>query len=151
MAIKRPPLALGPGSLVFGTTGSELDISCQVTACKIAFDSDKEDDLPTLCGTTITGEKIYTATLEFSAAQDVEQNGLIDWTWKNAGVEVPFVFIPKEGEVAQVAGTVVVDPVEFGGDVKKRNISEAEWDLVGLPTFTPDSTADSTEYPPLGP
>lgn len=151
MAIKRPPVALGPGSLVFGSTGSDLDISCQVTACKVTFDSDKEDDLPTLCGTTITGEKTYTAKLEFSAAQDIEKDGMTDWSWTNAGKEVPVVFIPKEGETATITGTVVVDPVEFGGDVKKRNISDAEWDFVGLPAFKPDDTADSGEYPPIEP
>ncbi|UEA83102.1 hypothetical protein [Tsukamurella paurometabola] len=150
MAIKRPIVALGPGSLIFGsgTGASLLDISCQVTAAKITFDSDKEDDLPTLCGDTIAGEKLYTSKLEFSAGQDNEKDGLIDWTWKNAGKEVPFTFIPKEGEAAAVNGRVIVDPVEYGGDVKKRNISDAEWDIVGLPTFTPDSTADSTKYPP---
>lgn len=150
MAIKRPIVALGPGSLIFGTgTGASLlDISCQVTAAKITFDSDKEDDLPTLCGDTIAGEKIYTSKLEFSAGQDNEKDGLIDWTWKNAGKQVPFTFIPKEGEAASVKGTVTVDPVEYGGDVKKRNISDAEWDIVGLPTFTPDTTTDSTTYPP---
>lgn len=151
MAIRRPPLALGPGSLTFGEVGSQLDISCQVTACKVTFDSDKEDDLPTLCGTVITGEKTYTSQLEFSAAQDIEADGLIDWTWTNAGSEVPFAFIPKDGEAAAVNGRIVVDPVEFGGDVKKRNISEATWDIVGMPTFTPDATADSAEYPPLEP
>lgn len=152
MAIRRPPVTLGPGSLTFGEVGvDQLDISCQVTAAKVTFDSDKEDDLPTLCGSVITGEKNYTSKLEFSAAQDLESNGLIDWTWKNAGKEVPFSFIPKADEVATIAGRVVIDPVEFGGDVKKRNISEAEFDIVGLPTFTPDDTDDSTEYPPLTP
>lgn len=150
MAIKRPPLTLGPGTLTFGEIGvDQLDISCQVTACKITFDSDKEDDLPTLCGGTITGEKVYTSKVEFSAAQDLETNGLIDWTWKNAGKEVPFTFAPRNDEVAAVKGRCVIDPVEIGGDVKKRNISDAEFDCVGLPVFTPDDTADSTEYPPL--
>lgn len=149
MAIKRPVKALGPGSLVFGETGTDLDLSCQVTACKVTFDSDKEDDLPTLCGGNIVGEKTYSAKLEFSAGQDTELDGLADWTWKHAGDQVPVKFIPNEGETAQIVGTVVVDPVEFGGDVRKRNIAEAEWDFVGLPTFTPDGTADSEEYPAL--
>lgn len=149
MAIKRPIVSLGPGSLVFGATGSQLDISCQVTACKVTYDNDKEDDLPTLCGDTISGEKIYTAKLEFSLGQDLEKDGAIDWSLKNRGKEVPVAFIPKEGEVAKFAGTVVVDPIEFGGDVKKRNISDAEWDFVGMPTFTPDATDDSTTYPPV--
>ena len=150
MAIKRPIPALGPGSLIFGEVGvDQLDISCQVTAAKVTFDSDKEDDVPTLCGGTIVGAKNYTSKLEFTAAQDLEADGMIDWSWKHAGEEVPFTFIPLEGGVATVAGVVVIDPIEFGGDVKKRNLSEAEFDLVGLPTFTPDDTVDSTEFPPL--
>lgn len=152
MAIKRKPVSLGPGTLKFGEVSvSELDISCQVTACKVTFDSDKEDDLPTLCGGVISGEKNYTAKLEFSAAQDIEKDGLIDYTWTNAGKEMPFTFAPRNDEVATVKGTVVIDPVEFGGDVKKRNISEAEFDIVGMPTFTPDATDDSVEFPPLDP
>lgn len=150
MGIKRPIPPLGPGSLVFGEVAvDELDISCQVTACKVTFDSDKEDDVPTLCGGIITGEKSYTSKLEFTAAQDLEANGLIDWTWKNAGKQVPFKFVPLEGSAATVVGQVTIDPIEFGGDVKKRNLSEAEFDIVGLPTFTPDATADSEEYPPV--
>lgn len=154
MAPKRPIPALGPGSLIFALPGAApgavLDISCQVTACKITFDSDKEDDLPTLCGTSIVGEKTYTSKLEASAAQDLEKDGLIDWTWKNAGKEAAFEFIPLDGSgAATVTGTIVVDPVEFGGDVKKRNISDFEFDTVGLPVFTADTTADTTEYPPI--
>ena len=152
MAPKRKPLSLGPGTLIFGEPSvDQLDISCQVTACKVTFASDKEDDLPTLCGGVISGEKVYTSKLEFSAAQDLEVNGMIDWTWKHAGKEVPFTFAPRNDETAAIKGTVVIDPVEIGGDVKKRNISEAEFDLVGMPTFTPDSTDDTTEYPPLDP
>lgn len=148
MAIRRKIKALGPGSLVFGSPGSQLDISCQVTAAKVTFDSDKEDDLPTLCGDNIAGEKNYTSKLEAEAGQDTEKDGLIDWTWKNAGKEAPVKFIPNEGETATVVGTVVIDPVEFGGDVRKRNISKFEFDFVGLPAFTPDGTDDSTEFPP---
>ncbi|MGB3604237.1 MAG: hypothetical protein WBA38_11890 [Gordonia sp. (in: high G+C Gram-positive bacteria)] len=150
MAIKRNIPPLGPGSLVFGEVSvDELDISCQVTACKITIDSDKEDDLPTLCGGVIVGEKTYTFKLEASAAQDLEADGLIDWTWKNAGKEMPFKFIPRKEEVATVAGFVTIDPVELGGDIKKRNISDFEFDIVGIPTFTPDATPDSGEYPPV--
>lgn len=152
MAPKRKPLTLGPGVLIFGTIGTDdLDLSCQVTAIKITFDSDKEDDLPTLCGGVITGEKIYTSKLEVSAAQDTEANGLIDWTWKNAGKEVPFKFVPTNSETAAVNGKCVVDPVDFGGEVKKRNISEFEFDIVGMPVFSPDSTPDEEEFPPVGP
>ncbi|MFW0790102.1 hypothetical protein [Gordonia sp. CPCC 205333] len=159
MAPNRPIPALGPGSLIFTIAGTPpagnaaaLDISCQVTACKITFDSDKEDDLPTLCGGVLAGEKNYTSKLEASAAQDLEKNGLIDWTWKNAGKQARFEFIPLTGPgAATVTGTVTIDPVELGGDVKKRNVSDFEFDTIGVPVFTPDTTADTTEYPPLTP
>lgn len=148
MAVKRPIPALGPGSLTFGDVGSLLDISCQVTACKITTDFDAEDDLPTLCGGVIKGSRSYTFTVEATAAQDLEKGGLIDWTWKNAGKEVPFTFTPLSGSAAAVKGRVVIDPVEFGGDVAKRNTSDFKFSCVGSPTFTPDTTDDSTEFTP---
>lgn len=147
MSIKRPVRALGPGTLIIGAPGSQLDISCQTTATKVTFDSDKEDDVPTLCGGVIAGEKNYTAKLEFTVGQDLEEDGVIDWTWAHAGEQHPVQFIPRSGEGAEINGTIVVDPIEYGGDVKKKNLSDAEWDFVGLPSFTPDATADSEAYP----
>lgn len=146
MAPKRKPLALGPGSLILGETNRLLDISCQVTAASISFEADSEDSLPTLCGGVIAGERNYTATLGFTAAQDLEKDGLIDWTWTMAGQEVPFTFTPRDDEAAKVVGRVIIDPVTIGGDVKKRNTSEAEFVCVDIPVFTPDETDDSTDY-----
>lgn len=147
MAPKRNINALGPGELIIGETKALLDISCQVTAAKITFKADAEDDMPTLCGGIISGERTYAGTLEFTAAQDFEKAGLIDWTWTHAGEEVPFTLTPRRDETAVVKGRVVVDPIDFGGDVKKRNTSDAEWALTEW-AFTPDSTDDTTEYVP---
>lgn len=149
MAVKRNIKPLGPGVLEFGSPGDLLDISCQVTKAQVTWDSSKEDDLPTLCGGAIIGEEMFNAALEFNAGQDTEFNGMTDWTWKNKGKQVPVKFIPNAGEGAQVTGTVTVKPTNFGGDVKKRNISEAEWSFVGEPTFTPDNTPDTADYVPL--
>ena len=129
---------LGPGSLVFGVTGTELDMSCQVAECAVEFDKDTEDSETMLCGDVIAGERTYSSVLRLVVKQDYETNGVIDWTWRNAGAQVPFEFIPRLSSVATVTGQVIVDPINIGGTVKSRNSSEAEWDIVGMPAFTPD-------------
>lgn len=129
---------LGPGSLVFGVTGTELDMSCQVAECAIEFDKDTEDSETMLCGDVIAGERTYSAVLRLVVKQDYETGGVIDWTWQHAGEQVPFEFIPRLSSVATATGQVIVDPLNLGGTVKSRNSSEAEWDIVGMPAFTPD-------------
>lgn len=144
---KRAITALGPGTLSFGAVASPLDISCQVTACSISAEGSSEDSTPTLCGGEIAGERLYVWTLAFTAYQDLELNGLIDWTWKNAGAEVPFTFTPKTEGDATVTGKVLVDPATLGGDVKKKNTSECNWTCVGTPAFVPDVLAEGATVP----
>ena len=134
----RPIRALGPGSLIFGATGSEHNISAQVTAAKITWDVDAEDSMPVLSGGVIAGERNYTAKLEITAAPDLAADGLVDWSWTHKGTEQPVVFIPNAATAAEFAGTVLIDPIEYGGDVKKRNTSDWELEFVGEPVFTPD-------------
>lgn len=140
---KRPIKALGPGSLILGATGTDLNISAQVTAAKISWDVDAEDSMPVLSGGSIAGERNYTAKLEITAAPDLEADGVVDWSWRNKGTEQPVVFVPNEGEASEFRGTVLIDPIEYGGDVKKRNTSDWELEFIGEPTFTPDATGDT--------
>lgn len=138
--VRRRIETLGPGSLVFGFTGTDLDMSCQVAEAAIEFDKDTEDSETMLCGDVIAGERVYSAVLRLVVKQDYEADGVIDWTWTHAGEQVPFEFIPRLSSTATVTGQVIVDPINIGGTVKSRNSSEAEWDLVGMPSFTPDTT-----------
>ena len=138
---RRQIETLGPGSLIFGTTGADLDVSCQVAEAAVEWDKDTEDPETMLCGDVIAGERQYTAVLRMVLKQDYEQDGVIDWTWRNAGLQVPFEFIPRLSSSATVTGQVIVDPINIGGTVKSRNNSEAEWDIVGAPSFTPDDGA----------
>ena len=135
----RPIRALGPGSLIFGATGSTQNISAQVTAAKISWDVDAEDSMSVLSGGVIAGERNYTAKLEITAAPDLEADGIVDWSWRNKGTEQPVVFIPNAAQDAEFTGTVLIDPIEYGGDVKKRNTSDRELEFVGEPVFTPNA------------
>lgn len=129
---------LGPGELTIGEVGSEVDYAAQITACTVSWDKDKEDDTPVLSGGVLTGDTTYTATLSGTVFQDIaEAAGLVAFTWANKGTEVPVVFVPSTEAGRQVTGTVVVDPLDIGGDeVKGRPTSDFEWAFVGEPALS---------------
>lgn len=125
---------LGPGTLTIGATATTLDLSCQLSAAKVEWDKDKEDDTPVLCGESLAGGVTYTAKLTGTVLLDLSADGMVDYTWTNKGTEQPFVFVPNNTEARQVSGTLVVDPLDVGGDEAKKNMSvDFEWDIVGDP------------------
>lgn len=134
---KRKIHKLGPGTLVLGSVGTQLDMSCQLTNFKVAAEADAEDSEPTLCGDDVAGARVYTWTASGTVFQDIEVDGVIDFTWKNAGVEMPYKFVPDSAGTAAVTGRIIIDPLEFGGDVNTKNKSEFEWAHAGAPNFTP--------------
>ncbi|MBF6483844.1 hypothetical protein IU431_06690 [Nocardia otitidiscaviarum] len=128
---------MGPGSLILGPVGTELDISCQITKATLEPEFDKEDDLNTLCGDVLPGEETTTWKLSGEAVQDIAEGGLVDWTWANQGTQQPFKFVPSTAAAAEFTGTIVVRPLSVGGDVKTRPTSEFEFPVVGSPVRTP--------------
>lgn len=127
---------LGPGVLKLGETGTEIDISCQVTSVKITWSSDSEDDIPVLCGGFMPGDETYNATLEATLVQDLSEDGVIDFTWKHRGEVMKLEFTPTTGN-AKVTGSVKINPMELGGDVRKTNTSDVEFPFMGDPDFKP--------------
>lgn len=127
---------LGPGLLSIGEAGTLREFSQQLKACSVKFDSDKDDDTDVLSGDTIAGEKRYTSQLTGTVLQDLLVDGLVGWTWAQKGNQFPFTFVPDKAGSMQVKGTVTVDPLDLGGDVKKKNESEFEWDCVGTPEMS---------------
>lgn len=141
---KRTKTILGPGTFNFGSAGSNLDMSCQLTAITISAEGESEDAVMTLCGDRVAGARDYNWTVAGTTFQDLDENGVIDYTWKHAGKEVPFKFIPAEGSKAAITGRLIVDPIQLGGDVGKKNTSDFEFACVGTPVFDPDSTDGSS-------
>ncbi len=132
------PRKLGPGTLTVGEVGDALDFSGRATAVTITWSVDTEDDIPTLDWSTIAGDRTYTATLEATVLQDdLLTGGLIHYSWTNKGAQVPFTFTPYETGVA-ITGELIVDPIDVGGDVKKKNTSDIKWACVGEPTLVDD-------------
>lgn len=137
---KRKITTLGPGSFNFGSAGSNLDMSCQLTNLIIQAEGESEDPMLTLCGDSVAGSRSYNWTVSGTTLQDIEADGVIDYTWKNAGKEVPFKFIPDTAGKAAVTGLLIIDPIALGGDVGKKNTSDFEFAAVGTPIFDADST-----------
>lgn len=149
MATNRPLHQLGPGSLTFDAPGGGsvlLDMSAQVTKCSIAAKGDSDDPTPVLSGGQVVGARTYAWTLSAELFQDAAKDGVIDWSWRNAGAETTFTFTPSAGG-EKVTGRVQVDPIDLGGDVKKKNTSEIEWTITTTPSFTPAGTGTAGTTP----
>lgn len=142
MAAGDPPKTykLGPGTLTIGEVGTAVDYAAQVTGCTVTWDKEKEDDIPVLSGGALTGDTTYTATLAGNVFQDLDSAtpGLVEFTWDNKGTEVPVTFVPATAAGMEVTGTVIVDPLDVGGEeAKSRPRSDFEWAFVGEPVLGP--------------
>lgn len=131
---------LGPGILEFGETGSLKDFSCQVTSVTVGMEPDRDDPTPTLCGDSLVGEATYNAELEATLVQDLEESGIVKWSWDHRGETVPVRYVPNRAAGLEVTGRVIIDPISIGGDVKVRNTSDITYSFVGEPDLNyPDS------------
>ena len=139
--VARAPRAqkLGPGELKIG--GDELDISCQMTEVKITWDIDEDDAVPVLCGGTMPGDTTYQAKLEGEAYQDLTEGGIVEYTWKNRGEIKSVTFTPTTGK-AKITGSIVIQPLELGGEVGKKNTSDIELSCAGDPVFEPNAAEE---------
>jgi hypothetical protein len=131
------------GSLTLGTV--PLDVSCQVTSVSVnpTENVDTEDALHVLCGDVLPASDTvsYAYTLSGTLLQDLSTGGVVDYTWDNAGVEVPFEFTPDDTGADTVAGVCRLIPLTIGGEVTARPTSDFEWAIIGTPTFTPSVAA----------
>ncbi len=129
---------MGPGTFSIGLVGTPLDLTAQVTSLRVTPSAEAEDSLTTLSGETLAGERTYSWVVSGTLIQDLTEAGMYDYTWDNAGDEVPFTFTPSTAAGRSITGTVIVDPLEVGGDVKKKNTVDFEWVVVGTPTLGAD-------------
>jgi hypothetical protein len=129
---------LGPGTLSIGATGSEIDVSCLINNAVIAAEKDQGDSTTKLCGTVRPGAVTYTYTLGGNTDTDIsDPAGLFALSHDVPGSEQAFTFTPSTEAGTEAAGTLIIDPLDFGGDETGQPMtSDFEFALVGEPTFT---------------
>jgi hypothetical protein len=125
---------LKTGSLMLGGT----EFACQATNVRIVPSFNEEGDAAeTLCGDTLAPATTTDWALQGTHIQDWDSAGLgiVEYSWTNNLVTVPFVWKPNATAV-QYAGNVQVRALELGGDVNARITSDFDWPITGAPTPT---------------
>jgi hypothetical protein len=129
---------LGPGVLSIGATGTEIDVSCLVNNAVIAASKDEGDSTTKLCGTVVPGSIEYTYSLGGNTDLDLDDPaGLFALSQSAAGTQQAFSFTPSTEAGTEATGTLVIDPLDFGGDETGVVMtSDFEFTIVGKPTYT---------------
>jgi hypothetical protein len=73
--------------------------------------------------------------LDITAIQDfLDEAGLVAFSWKNAGQEVPFEWIPNGAEATEkwVGKVTVNPPIPVGGDANTRLVDSVSWTITEL-------------------
>lgn len=137
MPINSRPL--GPGTLTLGT-GTPLEVSSQLTACKVTPSETVEtaERLKVLSGETKGGNSspTYAYVLEGNFLQDDPgASSVVDYSWDNAGELVDFEFVPSTEGGRIVSGQLTPVPLTIGGDeVDGPDMSsDFAWRIDGTP------------------
>ena len=132
------PSKMGPGTLTVGSPGATIDFSGRCTQVSVTWKGNKTNDVEVLSGDTLAGDRSWEATLEATVYQDdLVEGGLVDYSWRNRGTQVPFTFTPYSGG-RSITGELIIDPLDVGGDVGKKNTSTIKWGTVGEPELVDD-------------
>jgi hypothetical protein len=129
---------LGPGTLEIGATGSEIDVSCYVNNARITSEKTADDDRTMLCGDVLPGSVTYAYSLTGNMDVDVELGaaGFFALSQASPGEQFAFTFTPSTAEGTSAAGTLTVDPLDFGADEMGDPLtSDFEFGIVGAPAY----------------
>nr|DAW00323.1 MAG TPA: tail tube protein [Caudoviricetes sp.] len=124
---------LGPGVLKFGETATAAEFSARCSNVEVAPTISSESTVALLDGSDYVPEGSPGGEISGKVYQDYTMDGLVAWSWKQAGKTLPFVYQPVKAEKLQVKGKCVIQPIKIGGDVKKTNDSDFKFALVGMP------------------
>ncbi len=129
---------LGPGVLEIGATGTEIDVSCLVNGVRITNDKNEGDETVKLCGTRVPGAVTYSPTMTGNLDVDSDvDDGLFALSWAEPGSQQPFQFVPNSADGTSAAGTIQIDPLDFGADAFGDTLtSDFTFTIVGDITFT---------------
>lgn len=141
---------LGPGTLTIGATGTLIDCSCLLNGARITASKDKEDDTTKLCGTKRTGRITYTYELTGNIDIDIAaESGIFALSQTSPGSAQPYKFTPNTAAGVTATGSLVIDPLDFGGDAFGDDLtSDFTFSLTDKPVYTwPAAPLDEVDQP----
>jgi hypothetical protein len=115
-----------------------LPFASQATNVSLVPSVDEQGDpIETLSGDQKGADEVTTWVLKIEAVQDFDDpTGFVKFCFDNAGQAVPFSW-EASATSPTWSGSLTVRAVEFGGPVNTRNTTEAEFPVIGTPTWTP--------------
>ncbi|UVJ37983.1 hypothetical protein [Arthrobacter sp. CJ23] len=129
-------ITIGAGSLTIGAAAALVNFSSQVTACRLVPSVDQGDNIATLSGESVAGDRTESFTLEGTLLQDFgTAAGTTEKLFTMRGQTHVFEFIPNTVKAKKITGSLVVEAIEIGGDVNTKPTSDFSFVLVGAPTF----------------
>ena len=130
------------GSLSLGAQGTLRNIATRVKSISLNVEHDKEDDTYVLSGDIIPGKASSSYALELTLAPDLGQaDSVWEYFWDNDGANVPFEFVPFEGSVRKVTGTLTVRSAGISGDANAAGETEVELPILGKPVVSAVETS----------
>jgi hypothetical protein len=121
---------------VIGTDVDAVVFSGQVTSIKLVPSVDNEDNTPVLDGGEVAGDRKESWQIEGDMYQDFgATDSTTEYLFNERGSVKPFVYTPSSAMGKQIRGSLIVEAIEIGGEVKTKPISGFEFKLVGPPVI----------------
>ena len=135
MTVNAP--TVGPGLLTIGSEAALVNFSSQIRSAKIVPNVAKGDPIDVLSGEQVPGDRTESYALVVSLQSDFgHEDSRSEYLWAHRGEQQPFSYVPNNALGRRISGTIVVEPIEIGGDVKSKPNAEVTFDGVGAaPTF----------------
>lgn len=121
------------------------DVSCAPSSVAVTPSSSTTaagDSLEVLCGLKFAGDSGQDnneATLDLTIVSDFLKAGIVQWSWKHAGENMHFEWIPNSSPDSPATatsvtwkGTVLVQPIQVGGEVNTRLTPSVSWQISSL-------------------
>lgn len=128
--------SLGPGTLKFGSVGTEIEFSSRVLKTEYSPELKKESAVEMLDGSVHQPEGTWEGKISGEFYQEYGSASLIAWCMKHAGELLPFEFRPRNDSPLVFKGKCVIAPVKVGGDPKKENTTSFDFECIGKPEMT---------------
>lgn len=121
---------MGPGTVKLGPAGVQ-NISLQVSSFTVQFSESVETvaAVPVITGDELPAEETPNVSWAVSGTiiQDIAAAGVVAYSWSNAKTELALEFIPNTAAARKVTGTIVMVPLNLGGDAKTKPTSDFTW------------------------